>query len=163
VSSNINNQVQNGALGSVTATATGGTQPYSYRWNTGDSTASISNLVAAVYIVTVTDKNGCTVSQRDTVKLITTGINETAGDIVNFNIYPNPSSAVFNVVLELSHNVPVEINVYSITGQTIGVSPKDNAANGTYQIDMSGEAEGVYFVKLKAGDNTMIRRITLVR
>jgi hypothetical protein len=162
VSSNINNQVQNGAFGAVTATAGGGTQPYSYRWNNGDSTATISNLTAGAYTVVVTDKNGCTVSQRDTVKLIT-GINETAGDIVNFNIYPNPSSAVFNVVLELSHTVPVEITVYSITGQTIGVSPKDNPTNGTYQIDMSGEAEGVYFVKLKAGDNTMIRRITLVR
>lgn len=161
VTSNINNQIPNGAFGAITATASGGTAPYSYRWNTGDSTATISNLVANVYIVTVTDKNGCTVSQRDTVKIV--GIQETAGDVVNFNIYPNPSSAVFNVVLELSHTVPVEISVYSITGQTIAVSPKENPANGSYQIDMGAEAEGVYFVKVKAGDNSLIRRITLVR
>jgi len=46
--------------GSYTATGNGGTSPYTYFWNTGATTSSISNLQAALYCVTVTDANSCT-------------------------------------------------------------------------------------------------------
>jgi hypothetical protein len=38
----------------------GGTLPYRYVWNTGDTTASISVGAAGTYSVTVTDSKGCT-------------------------------------------------------------------------------------------------------
>ena len=44
--------------GSVNVNATG-TGPYVYHWNTGATTASVSNLAAATYLVTVTDAGGC--------------------------------------------------------------------------------------------------------
>lgn len=48
--------------GSATVLATGGNPPYLYSWNTVpvQNTATATNLVAGNYIVTVTDKNGCT-------------------------------------------------------------------------------------------------------
>jgi gliding motility-associated-like protein len=53
-------------FGLVTGTAavypTGGVAPYSYLWNTGLMTDSISNLLAGTYTVTITDANGCKVS-----------------------------------------------------------------------------------------------------
>lgn len=45
--------------GAVTITPTGGVAPYTYLWNTGANTATISNLCAGVYNVEVTDANGC--------------------------------------------------------------------------------------------------------
>ncbi|HEX5002979.1 MAG TPA: gliding motility-associated C-terminal domain-containing protein [Bacteroidia bacterium] len=48
-----------GNNGTVSVNATGGTVPYSYQWNTGDNTQSVSGLTAANYSVTVTDSNGC--------------------------------------------------------------------------------------------------------
>lgn len=39
--------------------ASGGTGPYSYSWNTGATTDTISGLSAGMYTVTVTDLNGC--------------------------------------------------------------------------------------------------------
>ena len=48
--------------GSISATASGGVQPYSFSWNTGGNTPSIDSLPAGLYLVTVTDSNGCTVS-----------------------------------------------------------------------------------------------------
>ncbi|MBL7818343.1 MAG: T9SS type A sorting domain-containing protein [Saprospiraceae bacterium] len=46
--------------GSLTATASGGTPQYSYKWSNGATTSSISGLAAGTYTVTVTDANGCT-------------------------------------------------------------------------------------------------------
>jgi hypothetical protein len=45
--------------GSAIAVVTGGTPPFSYIWNTGANTQSITNLGAGTYSVVVTDANGC--------------------------------------------------------------------------------------------------------
>src|SRR5690606_15517613 len=50
-----------GVLGTATASATGGTAPYSYSWNTtpAQTSATATDLTAGTYTVTVTDANGC--------------------------------------------------------------------------------------------------------
>lgn len=51
------------AGGSVITSISGGTSPYSYRWNTGDATKDLSGLTNGNYTLTVTDRNGCTASR----------------------------------------------------------------------------------------------------
>jgi uncharacterized protein (DUF2141 family) len=55
------------ANGSASAVVNGGTPNYSYLWNTGAVTSSISNLLSGTYTVTVTDNKGCTASNSGTV------------------------------------------------------------------------------------------------
>ncbi|MDV6169688.1 HYR domain-containing protein, partial [Flavobacterium sp. DG1-102-2] len=50
------------ATGSATVAVNGGTAPYTYVWNNGSTTASITNVTAGTYTVGVTDANGCTLS-----------------------------------------------------------------------------------------------------
>ena len=59
--------------GSITVNASGGTPNYTYSWtpNVGN-TASISNLSAGTYALTITDNNGCSVSSSYTIS--TTGV-----------------------------------------------------------------------------------------
>lgn len=45
--------------GSATVSASGGVPPYSYQWYNGATSATVSNLPAGYYGVTVTDANGC--------------------------------------------------------------------------------------------------------
>ncbi|MBP7496096.1 MAG: hypothetical protein KA792_00325 [Bacteroidales bacterium] len=60
ISSQTNVLCYGDATGSATATATGGTSPYNYKWSNNATTQQINNLTAGTYTVTVTDKNGCT-------------------------------------------------------------------------------------------------------
>ena len=45
--------------GDVTIAASGGQAPYTFQWNTGATSASLSELAAGLYTVTATDNNGC--------------------------------------------------------------------------------------------------------
>ncbi|GEM_PF-2778132 len=53
--------------GMAVVTASGGTPPYNYQWNTSQTTDTIDELIAGTYIVTVTDDNGCTGSDTVTI------------------------------------------------------------------------------------------------
>ena len=53
------------ADGTATATASGGTGPYTYLWSYGATTQSISNLLAGTYVLSITDSNNC--STNDSV------------------------------------------------------------------------------------------------
>jgi hypothetical protein len=46
-----------------------GPGPYSYIWFTGDTTATISGLCPAVYFVTVSDSNGCSISGQPEIEI----------------------------------------------------------------------------------------------
>ncbi|MEZ4985456.1 MAG: SprB repeat-containing protein [Saprospiraceae bacterium] len=56
-----------GNEGSILATGTGGTLPYSYSWDNETVTPSLSNLQAGDYSLTLTDRNDCSVSDTFTV------------------------------------------------------------------------------------------------
>lgn len=49
--------------GSIQTSVSGGTAPYSYTWNTGETGASINGLISGNYNVLITDLNGCSLSQ----------------------------------------------------------------------------------------------------
>jgi uncharacterized protein (TIGR02145 family) len=53
--------------GRIELTVTGGIPPYKYEWSNGDSTNVIDSLIAASYIVTVSDKNQLT--RSDTIEI----------------------------------------------------------------------------------------------
>jgi gliding motility-associated-like protein len=55
----INPLCNNDRNGSVEIVVVDGATPYSFVWSTGDTTQIITNVVAGVYTVTVTDANGC--------------------------------------------------------------------------------------------------------
>jgi hypothetical protein len=46
--------------GTIVCTISGGTAPYSYLWSSGDTSTSLNNLAPGLYILTITDNNGCT-------------------------------------------------------------------------------------------------------
>ncbi|CAN5170947.1 hypothetical protein BH09BAC5_BH09BAC5_06630 [soil metagenome] len=48
--------------GSASVIVNGGTPGYTYTWNTGDTTSTISNLTSGLYSTVITDANGCVIT-----------------------------------------------------------------------------------------------------
>jgi len=63
----VNPMCNPGNTGIVALSVAGGTMPYTYAWSNGATTEDISNLPAGTYCVTVTDANGCTVTDCATI------------------------------------------------------------------------------------------------
>lgn len=67
-----------GANGLADVAIQGGTAPFTYQWNNGQTSTFIQNLLAGVYTVTVTDANGCSGISGVTIQepnALITGVN----------------------------------------------------------------------------------------
>lgn len=95
--------------GALTAMGAGGTPPYTYLWNTGQSSASLTNLPTGLYNVTVNDANGCALATEVTLF---------ASDVT-----PPVLDVVENIDLFLGENISV-IDIMSL--DDILISSEDN-------------------------------------
>jgi len=147
------------ADGSVDLTVTGGTGDLSYDW-TGPNgysadTEDIDGLEAGTYEVTVTDENGCTTTFSTDV---VTSIFELASGI-EFSISPNPNSGMFVLNIEGLNGEKVSYDILDASGRIIS-SVQLNAAEATrHEINMSGAANGMYFMSITVGEFNTTTRI----
>lgn len=65
-----------GTDGSISVLSTGGILPHNYLWSTGDPTSSITGVGAGIYILTITDDNGCTKDFTYTLNNLTSPVVE---------------------------------------------------------------------------------------
>ena len=131
--------------GSVSSTIinTAGTPPFSYLWNTNDTTTSLSGLCSGNYIVSVTDSNNCTDIDTITVDSgisLSPSIVPVAAQCLTTNSFSfNSSNSTISSGTITSYQWDF--------GDGIGTS---SVANPTY----SYTSEGVYVVTLTIGNGT---------
>jgi len=75
----------------------------------------------------------------------------------SFQIYPNPSNNIFNI--DLRNNNEFEFKVYDITGKVIINKSKVNRSS--YQLNMSSYSAGMYFINIRANDQSATRKLLL--
>ena len=81
------------AAGYISLIAEGGQAPYSYRWNTGQTTRAVENITAGRYQTTVTDANGCITSFTSVVSEPENLIS-TVDAITNIRCYGEESGSI---------------------------------------------------------------------
>lgn len=135
--------------GTATAQITGGTGIYVYHWNTGDTTATITNLGPGNYSVTITDELGCETKGEvivGTVVGLDSGMNPTQ----TIHIFPNPADEAFTIRCEGE-----KIEAILIVTSQGKVMQRINTSEGKkeYSIDSHQWNPGPYWVVIqnKAG------------
>ncbi|MBI4931348.1 MAG: T9SS type A sorting domain-containing protein [Bacteroidetes bacterium] len=141
--------------GDATANISGGTSPFTYLWNNGQTTQTATGLVPGTYPVCVSDSDSCVVCDSIYVGFAI-GIHE----ISNQDIYisPNPSSGVFNVQMSRYENV--QMKIYNVYGECIY---QHICTSAHPQIDLSEVLNGIYFLQLKTEEGVLTKKIILNR
>jgi hypothetical protein len=119
------------ASGSATVNVVGGTAPLSHAWSNGASTQSVNNLPAGTYTVTVTDANGCTISQSVTIT----------------------QASALNPLISTTNNLCAGMNNGNIDLTVAGGTPPYmySWSNGSTSEDISNLAAGVYTITVTDG------------
>ena len=111
-------------------------------------------------VVEVLDINGCTNS--DTINInVLLGMSDIQNNI-DVRYYPNPTSGIVNVEFEGMKGENVDVQVMNVQGQVVMLDQFNQTVNGrAYQLDLTDQAKGVYFVKLNTENKSSIHKVTL--
>lgn len=120
-----------GNNGAIDLSVSGGTPPYTYEWNTGETTEDLDNLAAGAYSVTVTDANGCTTTQQILIEEPTAVLSANLTEVSNVDCNNNSSGIIS--VEALGGTAPYTYSIDAgLTFQPTGLF--DNLSVGDYTI-----------------------------
>ncbi len=127
----------------------GGGTPYSYLWNTSETTPQITPTTNGWYWCIVTDVNGCI---GDTAFYEVTGILTGVLDysISDIKIYPNPSKDVFNISFTSEAVQNLKVRVINLVVEEIVLEDLEQfIGEYTKQINLKDNTKGIYFLEIE--------------
>jgi gliding motility-associated-like protein len=130
--------------GEISSTVDGGTMPYTYNWNTGQTIPDITELSAGIYTLTITDSQNC-------ISMGTIVLTEPEGLTIPTGYTPNEDGFNdFYVIQGLEQFDNVELFVFNRWGNEVYTNSNyDNTWNGLNNSD-DELADGTYYVIVKA-------------
>ena len=129
----------------ITVNVIGGNSPYTYLWNTGETTSSITPINNGTFYVDVLDANNCSSSDTTTVNFV--GLENNLNNQIQ--IYPNPSFENITISSNFKINSPTVINIFNLTGKLI-LSNNIEMKNGfSENINISSLSTGIYSIEIK--------------
>ena len=146
------------ALGSIDVSVIGGTAPYTYIWNDGETSEDRPEAAAGEYTLTIYDATGC-IANINVEVLFSTPTSE-LWDNESLSIYPNPTTG--RTSLELPSTKNGTIYVRNIDGRLV-FAKKLKSDQTQCDIDISGMESGVYIVQVVANSSQMSSIIYLVK
>lgn len=82
--------------------------------------------------------------------------NETA-----FDVYPNPTTGLFNVTLSTEISKDATLEVFDVLGKVVAVKGAASLSNSNVELDLTNMQNGVYFVRLISDNEIYTQSVTL--
>ena len=165
VDANVQFTLSNGVAGGVgtggtSVTIISGTPPYSYSWNTGDTTASISGVTTGEYEVTVTDSVGCSGTKK--IQIWATGIDDLAeAGISQLSLYPNPAIRDFTLEMRLNQPQDIGMTLYDMRGKSVWETHVNQVMNLKKRVQPGELPAGVYLLKISTEKGSTSQRVII--
>lgn len=159
----ISNETDINDDGSIEILTSGGVAPYTYSWeNFPDVDNNIlTDLAQGNYYVTVMDNNNC--SQAESIFIDFQTSTNQIGNISFLSVSPNPTNGIIRIDLELSKLEEVQIGIFDILGSKVFRSESFKTKSYKRLHDLSHLPNGVYFIEIKVGMETLKEKITLMK
>ncbi len=139
----------------ATITVNGAT---SYTWNPSNSNASTFTLMPStsnIYTVSCTGTNNCVASTTANVIVsLCTGIKENNSEVLVMELFPNPNSGLFTI--QFAEEGIKYLEVLDVVGRTVYIG---STKNRSIEINLFNLANGIYYVKVKANNQTEIKKV----
>ncbi|MCX6640414.1 MAG: T9SS type A sorting domain-containing protein [bacterium] len=93
------------------------------------------------------------------------GSKEIINAFSSFSPSPNPFNPTTNLTFTLPHPAKVSLQVFDISGRTVGVQHVEPLPAGAHTIpfDGSGLPSGIYFARLMAGEYSSVQKLVLLK
>jgi len=88
-------------------------------------------------------------------------VSENLGLSKNINIMPNPSTGVFNVAVNMAKSENLTLNVTNALGQLVSTKNYSGISSDVIALDLTTQANGVYFLTISNGTDKMVQRLIL--
>ena len=122
------------------AQVSGGTPPYDLEWWDSGETEDTIFVETGLYILMVTDANGCTNVRKEVI----VATENRPPLLSNASVYPNPTHGQVWIEAKLMKPQPITLRVLQAQGQVVRQVRLGRQSSLHEQIDLSGLAAGVY-------------------
>lgn len=157
----INGSLQGGATGSITVDPYFGIAPYTFEWDNGQLTGTITDLPVGTYEVTVTDATGCVDSKTFEVGIFTDTYEQSG--IEALSLFPNPTSGTATLDIRLTNSMDVRTRVFNLNGQVVFESEAGNTSAVNQTLDLHNEAPGMYLLQVVADGKPFYAKLMVAR
>jgi hypothetical protein len=128
---------------SINIVPDGGTAPYNFMWEDGETTASLDNLCPGEYEIKITDAMGC--ETTETLSISALVVSET----IQINVAINPYGEKGNIKIQVPYLKSTDVRIYAANGQIIEsfleINPTD-LKEIQVNLDLNNYSDGIYFV-----------------
>lgn len=107
-------------------------------------------------VLVIAGKSGLAIEECGTMKK---EVSTTVEDVEQNNtlkLYPNPTNGEVTIQTQFSDELEIEVN--DQLGRTV---LRKTVSGSNNKIDLSGQSKGIYFVKIKTGENYEIKKLIL--
>lgn len=140
--------------------------PFTYKWtnDAGEVVSTVEDptgLPIGTYSVEVTSAGGCTGFQSFTLGVFVAA-DELEG-LEEISLYPNPTSGMATVDVKLLKSMDVQMRLFNLNGQVVFESQQENAMGISQQLDLSGQAPGMYILQVVADGKPYHAKLMVAR